>query len=258
MKTIQNLLYAGIVSVLGVTGVFATPSTQIWIPSTDIQGFLKPHLGWDSYLTNTGKNSVTQFGAVTNGGITIGVLPFDKIGMEIGVDYRDLSGNHTYPMYYNAKIGVPEDAFFKYMPAVAVGGYDFGAKENYSDYNIVYGLIARTIGKAGRFSLGYYSGNNKLLVDVSDGKKDNSGLLASWDRTMTEISDKLWLAVDYQGTKNSYGALTVGGSWAITPDASFIIGYDIWNDADNYKPTFTVQIDMNLTPINEWFKKATK
>ncbi len=28
----------------------ATPSTQIWIPSTDIQGFLVPHLNSDIYV----------------------------------------------------------------------------------------------------------------------------------------------------------------------------------------------------------------
>jgi len=47
---------------------------------------------------------------------------------------------------------------------------------------------------------------------------------------MSEISDKLWLAIDYMGAKNSYGAVSFGLSYAITPDASFIIGYDIWND----------------------------
>jgi len=259
MKTIKRLVCTALVMALAVTGVFATPSTQIWIPSTDIQGFLKPHLGWDSYLTDHGT------GSVTNGGITIGVLPFSKVGMEIGVDYRDISGDHRYPMYYNAKLGVPEDAFFKNMPAVAVGVYDMGV--HYStgvtgyatNYNVTYGLIAKTIGKAGRFSVGYYEGNDQLLLDLSsNGKKDASGILASWDRTMSEISDKLWLAVDYQGAKNSYGALSVGGSWAITPDASFIIGYDIFNDNDSYKPTATVQVDINLTPINEWFKKAAK
>jgi len=258
MKTVRRLVCTALIIACAGTGVFATPSTQIWIPSTDIQGFLKPHLGWDSYLTNTG------LGSVTNGGITIGVLPFSKVGMEVGVDYRDINGDHRYPMYYNAKLGVPEDALFKNMPAVAVGVYDMGVKydNNYipaTNYNVTYGLIAKTIGVAGRFSLGYYEGNDQLLVNASSSnKKDASGLLASWDRTMTEISDKLWLAIDYQGAKNSYGQLSVGGSWAITPDASFIVGYDIYNNNASYKPTATVQIDINLPALNEWFKKAAK
>lgn len=256
MKIVRRLVCTALVTACAVTGVFATPSTQIWIPSTDIQGFLKPHLGWDVYLGNNGMNTTS------NGGITIGVLPFSKVGMEVGVDYRDFNGNHYYPMLYNAKIGVPEDAFFKYMPAVAVGIYDAGTQKNLTDYNIMYGLAAKTIGKLGRFSVGYYSGNDKSVqkqvTDTTFEKGNNTGVLASWDRTMTEISDKLWLAVDYQGGMNGYGALSFGASWAITPDASFIIGYDIYNNSDFLKPTLTMQVDMNITPINEWFKKAAK
>jgi hypothetical protein len=60
------------------------------------------------------------------------------------------------------------------------------------------------------------------------------------------------------GAKNSYGAVSFGLSYAITPDASFIIGYDIWNDYTSYKPTATVQIDFNLPAVQDWFKKADK
>jgi hypothetical protein len=240
--------------------VFATPSTQIWIPSTDVQGFGVIHLGWDSYI----KTAALKTGfepTVTNGGITVGVLPFKKIGLEIGVDYRDINASHIYPIYLNAKLGVPEDAFFKYQPAIAVGSFDLGtsyAVGLQTNYNITYGLIAKNIWKLGRISAGYYQGNDNLLPNASTGKKDGSGVLLSWDRTITEISDKFWLAVDYMGAKNSYGALSFGGSYAITPDASFIIGYDIWNDDKSYKPTATVQVDINLPAVQDWFKKAEK
>jgi hypothetical protein len=245
--------------------VSATPSTQIWMPSTDIQAFGVFHLGWDSYIK---AESNPLYGGVyeptvTNGGITVGVLPFKKIGLEVGVDYRDINANHQYPIYLNAKLGVPEDAFFKYMPAAAVGSFDLGT--HYSgigsptNYNVTYGLIAKNIWKIGRLSVGYYKGNDNLLVNMSDnGKKDASGVLASWDRTLTEISDKLWLAVEYMGAKNSYGEASIGGSYAITPDASFIVGYDYWNDYNSYRPTVTVQIDINLPAVQDWFKKAEK
>jgi hypothetical protein len=235
----------------------ATPSTQIWIPSTDVQGFGVLHLGWDSYIKTESHDGVYE-GTVTNGGITVGVLPFKKVGLEIGIDYRDISANHQYPVYFNAKLGIPEDAFFKYMPAIAVGSFDLGTKTSGSsltNYNIAYGLIAKNIWKLGRFSVGYYNGNDKALMVE---KKDANGLLASWDRTISEISDKLWLAIDYMGAKNSYGAVSFGLSYAIVPDASFIIGYDIFNDKNSYKPTTTVQIDMNLPAIQDWFRKAEK
>ncbi len=258
---------------LSYSYISATPSTQIWIPSTDVQGFGVLHLGWDSYI----KTDVLAGDAptVTNGGITVGVLPFKNLGLEIGIDYRDLGSNHHYPMYYNAKLGVPEDAFFKNMPAIAFGGFDFGTQiadaPNATSYNVVYGLLAKNIWKLGRFSVGGFKGgvgvNPKSVFYVLSSfdtatqtykTTDDKGFLLSWDRTMSEISDKLWLAIDYFSGKSGYGALSFGLSYAIVPDASFIIGYDIWNDSDALKPTATVQIDINLPAIQDWFKKADK
>jgi hypothetical protein len=252
MKKINRFIITCFVVALGTSAIFATPSTQIWIPSTDIQGFGVFHLGWDTYIKI--KSLSTGFEAtVTNGGITVGVLPLKTVGLEVGVDYRDMGVPYRdYPMFINAKLGTPEDVFFKYMPALAVGIYDIGFKKDLTDNNVIYGLIAKNIWKLGRISLGGYIGNDKVLLDASDNyKKDNSGVLVSWDRTISEISDKLWLAVDYQSQKNGYGALSFGGSWAVSPDASFIIGYDIYNDDKSFKPTVTVQIDMNINPFTK-------
>jgi hypothetical protein len=245
--------------------LWATPSTQIWIPSTDIQGFGVLHLGWDSYIKTAALNGVFE-PTVTNGGITVGVLPFKQVGLEIGIDYRDISANHIYPLYFNAKLGVPEDAFFKYMPAVAIGAFDLGTKTSgasLTNFNISYGLLAKNIWKLGRISAGYYLGNNNALGVA---KKDAQGFLVSWDRTISELTDKLWLAVDYMGGYNSYSEISVGASYAITPDVSFIVGYDVWSDI-NYvnqiggtpaKPTVTVQFDVNLPAVQDWFKKPEK
>ena len=222
---------------------YATPSTQIWIPSTDIQPFKKVHFGLDTYIKTQSQDGTTE-PTVLNTGLTVGVLPSEKIQMEIGIDYRDIGGDHTYPLYFNAKLGVPEDALFKGSPALAVGGFDFGTKSDVTDYNIVYGLVAKTFGNFGRFSLGYYRGNEDILLDT-DGNKDNDGLLLSWDRTMSELSDKLWAAIDYQGGKNGYGALSFGVAWKFAPNVSVILGYDIYNES-RYKPTATIQLDIDF------------
>lgn len=244
MKTIYRLLIAVITIAALHDFVSATPSTQIWIPSTDVQGFLNPHFGWDVYLFNSG------VGALSDGGITVGVLPFKKVGLEVGIDYRDLPGNdHRYPVYFNAKLGAPEDAFFKYMPAAAVGGFDFGTKDGFSNYNVTYGLVARTFPVVGRLSAGGYSGLGPDALWMSSGSKVNkSGFLASWDRAMPEISSKLWLAVDYMSGNNGYGEASFGGSWNWASNVSTIFGYDIWNDKNNaaLKPTVTFQLDINL------------
>ncbi|MGB7568533.1 MAG: hypothetical protein WBM07_11785, partial [Chitinivibrionales bacterium] len=184
MKTIVRLLTIGFLIMTMYNFVSATPSTQIWMPSTDIQGFGVFHLGWDTYIKT---ESNPLYGGdeptVTNGGITVGVLPFKKIGLEIGIDYRDIGGYHQYPIYLNAKLGTPEDAFFKYQPAIAIGSFDLGTHytgDFPTNYNVTYGLIAKNIWKLGRFSLGYYQGNNSLLLNYDNFKKDGSGVLV-WD-----------------------------------------------------------------------------
>ena len=176
---------------------FSTPSTQIWIPSTDFQKWKTMHLGLDNYIRTSNINGVRGAG-IFDAGFTTGLLPFEKFQGEIGVDYLYMGDSNydNHPIYFNAKIGFPEDAFFKGFPAIALGAYNFGLKTNLTNYNIVYGEIAKTIPILGRLSVGYYTGNDKVLVDENL-KKANNGVLLSWDRTMTEISDKLWLAVDY-------------------------------------------------------------
>lgn len=237
---IFKVLVISIIALLLFNGVtHATPSTQIWIPSTDTQPFKRFHLGLDSYIKIEGDETT-----VTDIGLTVGVLPLKKVQLEVGIDYRDIGGDHTYPLYFNAKLGVPEDAMFKGSPAMAFGGYDFGTEGDVTSYNILYGLVAKNIGKLGRFSVGYYIGDEDLLVDIN-GNKDNHGLLFSWDRTISELSDKLWTAVDYQGGDNGYGALSLGVSWRFAPNVGVIFGYDIYNESA-YKPTATIQLDIDL------------
>jgi len=145
-----------------------------------------------------------------------------------------------------------KERIFNGAPAIAIGAYNFGLKNNLTNYNIAYGIIAKTVPVLGRLSVGYYVGNDKLLIDGT-GAKAGSGILASWDRSMKEISDKLWFAVDYQGGNNYLGALNFGFSWAFTDKVSVIFGYDIYNDSKTFynsvntnKNTFTTQLDINF------------
>jgi hypothetical protein len=233
--------------------IFSTPSTQIWIPSTDFQKWKTMHLGLDNYI-RTSKIDGIRGAGMFDLGLTTGLLPFEKFQGEIGLDYLSMGDSNydDHPIYFNAKIGLPEDALFKGSPSLALGAYNFGLKKNLTNYNILYGEIAKTIPILGRVSVGYYTGNDKLLVDENL-KKANNGLLLSWDRTMTEISDKLWLAVDYQGGKNYLGALSFGASWAFSKNVSVIFGYDIYNNKNAYyntnnqnANTFTAQVDINF------------
>lgn len=74
--------------------------------------------------------------------------------------------------------------------------------------------------------------------------------MLSWDRSMPEISDKLWMAVDYMSGNNAFGALSAGAAWAFTPNVSLLVGVNVYNpfqdEKPGGKPTFTTQLDINF------------
>lgn len=230
-----------------VSLVVATPSTQIWSPSTDIQPYKVWHLGLDNYTR------MTKTGAVTNNvydaGLTVGVLPFEKVQLETGFDYMETgtsSPADRNPLYFNVKLGTPENSLANGSPALAIGGYNFGTKAGLTTQNIAYALAAETLPTFGRFSAGYYRGSRRVLTNEK-GQPANDGVILTWDRTMTEISDKLWFAIDYASGKSANGALNFGFAWSFAKNASVIFAYDIYNNTKTGgKNTFTTQLDINF------------
>lgn len=221
----------------------ATPSTQIWIPSTDTQPFGTFHLGVDNYTTVFTKIEDGGHDQPTTMGLTVGALDTPYLGLEIGADLREPTDD---PWYFNAKAQVKEDSVAAYFPAIAIGAYDFGTKDKETNYNILYSLVGKTFPVLGRLSVGYYYGNADLLKDAS-GEDDNHGILASFDRTLAEIDDRLWVAVDYMGGNNVYGALSFGLSWRFSPNISALLGYDVYNDNDVAgENTVTIQFDIDF------------
>jgi hypothetical protein len=251
-KMMKSLSLAATLTLATTTAALATPSTQIWIPSTDVQAYKTVHLGIDNYIRADRNAAGTRDPNLYDIGLTAGVLPFEKVQMEVGIDYMSYGNAYdTYPLYFNAKLGTPENSLFSNSPALAIGGYNFGTNSSSTsalrtDQNIVYALAAKTLPVVGRISAGYFTGNDKLLLD-ENGKKENDGILVSWDRTMSEISDNLWLAVDYQGGNSAMGALSFGAAWAFSKNVSLIVGYDIYNnDKIAGKNTVTTQLDINF------------
>lgn len=268
MKKILILVLAAAIFSFG-KDASATPSTHIWGPSTDIQAYGVFHLTADMYLSTKSDDEWPDGSRndrpdpITNLGLTLGVLPFEKVQLEIGFDHitgfsfyerGDMDDN---PMYFNAKLGIPEGAFGTYFPAIAIGGYMFGTDtdgearagktpETGTDFNLYYAKIAKTFDPIGRFSVGYYRGNEKLLVD-ENGDEEEDGIMLAWERTMTEISDKLWLCVEYMGGDNSFGAISYGFSWKFAPNVSAIFAYvDQTNDELAFiEDWFTVQVDID-------------
>lgn len=245
---VRSLVLLFLILVFSRSLAYATASTHVWSPSTDVQAYKKWHITFDFYVPTESDVNGARPNTITNLGLTAGVLPFKKLNAEVGFDHKSGYGDlDDYPWYFNTKMGIPEDSYGEFFPALAIGIYDVGTKEDKTDYNVVYGKMAKTFSlgdlSLGRLSLGYFRGNADLLLH--SGKKDNAGTLICWERMMTEISDKLWLSVDYQGSKSSYGALNLGFSWKFSDNVSGLFGYDIYNDRD-LADTYTVQMDIDF------------
>lgn len=261
MQKIKVLILGFTFCILSFEFAFATATTHIWAPSTDVQAYKKWHITSDFYVPVESDAAGNRPNTITNLGLTIGVLPFDKLNAEVGFDHKSGYGAlDDYPFYFNTKVGIPEGAYGELFPALAAGIYDVGTREDKTDYNVFYVKAAKTLTLAegffnlrfcpvdkgfslGRISVGYFSGNDKLLLNGE--KKDNDGVLLAWERSVPEISDKLWVALEYQGSRSSYGTWNAGFSWKFSDNTSMIFGYDIYNDRD-LADTFTVQLDIDF------------
>ena len=205
---------------------WATPSTIVRMPSSDVQPYATFHLGID--------NNTTMFVPVDNGGyaqpttygITVGLLSLPLIQVEAGMDIREPTNK---PITWNAKISMPEGAEAPGMPAITLGVYDMGTASGVNDYNILYGHVAKTISFLGRFTFGYFVGNASQLVKGS-GQKDSNALMMSFDRRMPEINDRLWFGIDYMGTRTDYGSVNFAFSWSFSEQASLLVGYIRYNE----------------------------
>lgn len=243
MKSLSyEYLIIGVVYLTYAQTARATPSTQIWIPSTDIQKFAVVHLNDDVYA-RPGKPTILALGP------TVGFLPWKVLQAETGFDLM-FQGNEQLddnPFYLHGKLGLTEDGMFNWFPALALGVYNVGFKD-LTNQNIGYAELGKVLPLLGRLSAGYYYGNSAVLIDEK-GEAANHGLLLSWDRTISELTDKLWLAVDFQSGRSALGALNFGAAWAFSPNVSVIVGYDHYlNHRIAGDDTFTVQVDINIGP----------
>ena len=247
-----SVLTVTLVSLFLLSGfAYATPSTTYWTPMTlDIQPYGVLHLGVDNYFTVFRKADNGGASFPTDFGLTMGVLPFEKLQMEVGLDLLESS---NYPLYFNTKIGTPEDALFKGSPTLQLGIFNLGTKNNVTNQNIVFGVIGKTIPGIGRISAGPYIGNKKVLID-KNGDKENTGIMVAFDRGFMPVKDKngneynkLVFAADYASGKNAIGGGGVGLYYYFTKDISLLTG-PVWfnEEAINGKWKWTIQLDINL------------
>lgn len=241
----------------GATGAArATSSSTVWTPMTlDIQSFGVLHWGVDNYFTAFRKASNGAGDFPTDAGLTVGILPFEKLQMEVGVDLLEPS---DYPVSFNAKLGAPEGTLFSGAPALQVGIVNAGTKKGVNDYNVLYGVVGKSFPGVGRFSIGPYTGNSKLLVD-GHGKKENSGFMAAFDHGFRPVKgadgaefNRFVVAADYASGKNALGGGALGLYYFFTKDISLLVA-PVWfnEEAINGKHKWTIQLDINVPSFSK-------
>ncbi len=159
---------------LTALGAQATPSTTFWAPSTTaVQPFLVPHITYDTYFwkgTTPGQAGSPVYPITT--GLTMGVLPWENLQLEVGFDVLLPSSD---PLLFNAKLGVPEDKLFPFQPSVAVGIFGVGTKgttntELGTDYDILYAQVQHTIPSVGGYVYLPWLLKMNVTADVQTGK----------------------------------------------------------------------------------------
>ena len=254
----------------------ATPSTTYWTPDVmDIQGYNVWHIGVDNYFT-IGHGPTNKEGAFpTDVGLTVGVLPFSKVNMEVGIDmlqpmdivcsgaFNNTALITTCPtvgdsLFLNAKIGVPEGTFFSWQPGVDIGIFDVGFKPGVTNMDIVDLIVGKTIPNVGRIHIAGYLGNAGSALmheggDLANGNK-NYGWMMAFDRGFMTVKDaagneysKWVLAADWAFGRNYIGGGGPGIYYYFTKDISLLTG-PVWFEdrVINGAWKWTTQLDINF------------
>lgn len=239
--------------VLGLhAAALATPSTTYWSPCViDIQPFNVWHVTYDNYTT-LGKQGPAKGGSAfpNDLGLTVGILPFDSLQMEIGVDMME---PQDFPWSFNAKLGAPEGALFSGSPALEFGVFNLGTEWDVTNQDIAYVVFGRSLPVGlGRLHLGAYLGNDRVLKSF-DGTVDSKGLMAGYDYGFWNVKsadgdyNRFVIAGDYMSGKNAVGG-GGGGLYVYFSKNIDLLAGPVWfNDRDlNGDWKWTTQMDVNF------------
>lgn len=247
-KLVKILSILSFVGLFSAATAYATPSTTYWTTSViDVQPYGVWHLGIDNYFT-VFKDDPDAGAFPTDVGLTVGVLPYEKIQLEVGIDLLenmiDSNTGEDNPLFFNFKFGTPEGSLFSGSPGIALGMWNIGTKSDVTNYNIIHGMVGKSIPQIGRVHIGAYSGNKDLLKS-STGEDEATGFMIGWDRWL--VKDKFMLAADYASGDNAVGGGGFGLYWFFAPNASMLMGPVFFNDDGiNGEWKWTTQLDVNF------------
>jgi hypothetical protein len=228
----------------------ATTSTTFWTPATTYtQPYLVPHLTMDTYFGERGEPQLFT-------GLTIGVLPFEKVRAEVGFDLL-YPGKTSDGLALNGRVSLPEGAFGAFVPGLSAGIQGVGFEKDISDLNMLHGAVSMTFPYVGTLSAGgYYAMNERLLVNELGTPVDRSGLMASWVSPELKIGkpalEKVVLMADVMTGKHAFGAVGAGvgvyftDSIALLTGPVFFLNRDLARNEFGQSTLWSMQIDVDL------------
>lgn len=241
---LMSLAIFSCIALLYFTGsANATPSTTFWTPCTPyIQPYKVLHVTYDTYYARNGAYPIAT-------GLTMGVLPYEKIQAEVGYD---TAYPGTFPVSFNAKIGSPEGVLGEGSWGWSAGIFGLGTQKDATDYNIVHLDIGKTFPVIGTLEAGLYQGLNDNLMKSSTGELQKSGLMAGWFSQPIDVPyiDKIMFTADVMTGKNVFGAWGGGVYIYFTPAIDLLVGPVFFFDKDLQPGTsswlWTAQVDFDI------------
>ncbi len=241
----------------------ATPSTTYWAPSVaTCQAKYVPHVTYDTYYgVGTPPPGAGAPTYPIDTGLTMGVLPWNRLQAEAGFDVLLPSSNPVF-FFVNAKLCTPESSLFEGSPAISFGVYDVGFHTGVTDYNVFHLMFQKTLPIGGYLAAGLYHGTSDLLFTNSDGNIVKTGAMIGWTSPDIEIGlkglQKLTLAADVQTGKNVLGGGGAGVYVFFNDYVSLLVGPVFYTDSalqpGHAKHLWTTQLDIDI-PLGRSAKK---
>jgi hypothetical protein len=185
-------------------------------------------------------------------GLTIGVLPWEKLQLEVGFDL--LLPSHD-PLLLNAKLGTPEGTFFKGSPSVAIGIFGVGTRAGATDFDILYGQVQKNLPWGGYISAGgYYGAGATALWTSSTGGVNRAGFMGAIAGPDITVGipglKKIVPVADVQTGKNVFAAGGGGLYFYFTDTISVLTGpvffFDQALQPGGRSSFWTVQLDVDV------------
>lgn len=229
------------------TSATATPSTDFWSPATTyVQPYLVPHFTYDTYFAEGGAYPIDT-------GLTIGVLPWEKLQGEVGVDLLQ-PGLTKNGLFFNAKLVVPEGAYGGAFPGLSVGVQNVGFEKDVNDLYLLHATVAKTFAGIGNLAVGAYYGVNDKLMLSSTGAKNQAGLMFAYASPdiMVDLPglNKIVFLADAMTGKNALGAVGTGIGIYFTPSIDILTGPVFFLDKDlqpgGSAMLWSVQLDVDF------------